>query len=115
MIKMTYGMMYNKKDLVLIPFPFTDLSGTKNRPALIIYRNSKTNDIITLAITSMLSNNTNAIYIDSTNLQTGFFPKKSHVLYSKIFIISEHQIIKKFGSLNDITYTKIISSLKKLF
>lgn len=27
---------FNPRDVVLIPFPFSDLSGTKNRPALII-------------------------------------------------------------------------------
>jgi len=30
-----------KGDIVLIPFPFTDLSGSKNRPALILHGNEQ--------------------------------------------------------------------------
>ena len=41
--------------VVLIGFPFTDLSGTKQRPALVVssnWYNEKWNDIILAAITS---------------------------------------------------------------
>jgi mRNA interferase MazF len=36
----------NKGDIVLIPFPFSDLSGAKNRPAVILI---ETNENITVA------------------------------------------------------------------
>jgi mRNA interferase MazF len=42
---------FNFGDIVLIKFPFTDISGVKKRPALILH-NTKDNDIIVCRITS---------------------------------------------------------------
>lgn len=48
--------MYKFGTIVLIPFPFTDLSSTKLRPALIISKtNQKNQDIIVVFITSKIS------------------------------------------------------------
>lgn len=48
---------FNKGDVILIPFPFTDLSATKQRPALIVSSdqfNNKHNDVIVMAISSQI-------------------------------------------------------------
>lgn len=42
-----------KGDIVLIPFPFTDLTGQKNRPALVLINHE--NDITVSFITSKIS------------------------------------------------------------
>ncbi len=50
-------IIYKKWDIVLVPFPFTDLSTTKRRPALIISPNQHNtgNEIVITFITSKLS------------------------------------------------------------
>jgi mRNA interferase MazF len=54
--KMKSMIHYKQWDIVLVPFPFTDLSTTKKRPGLIISPNeyNKSNDIIIAFITSNL-------------------------------------------------------------
>ncbi|WP_240676228.1 hypothetical protein [Botryobacter ruber] len=41
-----------KEDFVLIPFPFTNLTGTKNRPALVLFGSDE--DITVSFITTQL-------------------------------------------------------------
>jgi mRNA interferase MazF len=42
----------NKGDIILIPFPFTDLTGVKTRPALVLV--SKSEDLTVAFISSQL-------------------------------------------------------------
>ncbi|MBF0318657.1 MAG: type II toxin-antitoxin system PemK/MazF family toxin [Nitrospirae bacterium] len=48
--------MYKKGDIVLVPFPFTDLTATKTRPALVVSESNyemETGNVIIAMITSM--------------------------------------------------------------
>ena len=50
-------MAYSFGDVVLVPFPFTDQSGAKKRPAVLISSdnyNSNRRDLIIMAITSQM-------------------------------------------------------------
>jgi mRNA interferase MazF len=54
---MTSLMQFNFGDVVLVPFPFTDQSAFKKRPAVVISSaayNTHRRDIVILAITSQL-------------------------------------------------------------
>jgi mRNA interferase MazF len=50
-------MNYSKGDVVLLPYPFTDLSTTKVRPAVVVSSNKgKFNDLFVVPISSKMAN-----------------------------------------------------------
>ncbi len=78
----------NQRDIILIPFPFSDLSGSKVRPALVHssnFYNDQSPDIVVLAITSNLSPNPFKVFVDRKNLHTGYIPVKSAIRLDKPF------------------------------
>src|SRR3989338_9546328 len=86
---------YKRGDVVLIPFPFTDLSTVKQRPALIVSSdvfNSENPDMIAIGITSKV-----ALYRDEpgTYLITGReqssagLPKESAIRAGKIVTVDQ--------------------------
>ena len=51
------GTMYKQREIVLVPFPFSDLSSAKKRPVLIISNNDynqRFDDVVVCVITSTL-------------------------------------------------------------
>ena len=58
---MTIASRFDFGDVVLVPFPFTDQSGTKRRPAVVVSLagyNISRRDIVIMAITSLAGNAT---------------------------------------------------------
>ena len=54
---MTIALRFDFGDVVLVPFPFTDQSGTKKRPAVVVSivdYNTSRRDIVIMAITSQV-------------------------------------------------------------
>ena len=86
-----------QREIILINFPFSDLTGTKVRPALVISNNNynQTNlDAVVLAITSNLSLNPYKIIIESQDLERGSLPVKSAIRVDKPFSILQSKVLK---------------------
>ncbi len=106
--------MYDRGDVVLIPFPFSDLTGAKMRPALII-SNSAFNvaeDRICCLVTSNPS--ASGIKIEKQDFEQGKLLFKSTVRPQRLFTINRRIIIKKLCSVKKVFQNKVFESLCKI-
>jgi mRNA interferase MazF len=81
---------YKRGDIVLVPFPFTDLSSSKKRPALVVspdWFNSSNQDLVLVAITSQIGDDPRSVLLDEADFVAGKLPKRSMVKLAKVFTI----------------------------
>jgi len=110
-------MTFNQREIVLVPFPYSDLSAFKNRPVLVISNNEYNtthSDVLVAAITSKEYFDDYSIILDNSDLEYGLFPENSIIKIGKLFSISKSRIIKKFSIIKVEKYEEVIVELKKL-
>ena len=108
---------YKRGDIVLVPFPFTDLSSSKRRPALVISPdafNDQMEDVVVAAITSQLTNE-HAVTIDQSDCVDGVLPKVSVVKLAKVFTIHSTLVIKKLCTLREEKLVGTLGELRQFF
>lgn len=91
-------MIVKQGDIVLVPFPFSNLQAAKRRPALVISKGNIKTDIILLAITSHKRANT--LDFDNEDLSNGLIPVKSYIAYQKVVTLEKSLLQKIVGKLN---------------
>lgn len=97
---MQSGTALESGEVVLVPFPFTNLSQTKRRPVVVLSNrnyNDATNDFICCAITSNLRNRRNSLLLDPSELVMGSIPKRSRIKYGKVYTLEKSLIVKALG------------------
>jgi len=103
--------MFNKGDIVLIPFPFTDLSGAKLRPALVfhVYRD----DLIVIFISSIVKNAGDCDMPIPKSEENGL--KTDSILkLNKIVTLDQTLILGKIGKLEKDILAKANAKLFKM-
>ncbi|MDX9872773.1 MAG: type II toxin-antitoxin system PemK/MazF family toxin, partial [Clostridia bacterium] len=75
-----------KGDVVVLPFPFSDLSTSKRRPALVLV-DLKGNDLILCQITSKTFSDDLAVLIEVTDIENGTLNTVSNVRPNKLRIL----------------------------
>ncbi len=105
-------MICNSGDLVLIPFPFSDLTTAKRRPVLVITTPDRYGDFISLAVTSV-EQRESAIALTNESLREGALPKPSWVRVDKVFTLSSSNVVKVIGSVRKDVFQSVLTEMCK--
>ncbi len=97
-------------DVLVIPFPFSDLSGTKKRPALVL-ADLPGSDIILCQITSRFKKDKFSFELSSTDFSKGGLPILSYVRPNRIFTADKNIILRKAGELKKTVTKNIIQQV----
>jgi mRNA interferase MazF len=111
---------YRRGDVVLIPFPFTDLTGSKQRPAVVLSSdtfNASHADVVLAAITSRIPTTLSSgeIAISSADLGPCGLLKPSVVKTAKLMTIHQALIRKSIGKMPQSLLKFILKTVRKQF
>ena len=100
---MSAGTGIEQRSIILMPFPYTDLSGAKKRPSLVVSSsdfNSRNDDVICCLITSNPEDSQHSIRINNKDMENGYLEFDSKVKPYGIFTINKKLIYKVLRRLN---------------
>ncbi|MEK6876738.1 MAG: type II toxin-antitoxin system PemK/MazF family toxin [Nanoarchaeota archaeon] len=99
-----------KGDVVVLPFPFSDLSASKKRPALVA-ATLQGDDIILCQITSQSRQDSYAINLSDSDFRQGSLHVPSMIRPNRLFTAEKSIVIYKIGALKE---DKIIEVKEKI-
>ena len=102
-----------KGDVVVVPFPFSDLTQAKRRPALVIVT-LEGNDLILCQITSQAIKDNYAISLDDKDFETGSLKQISNVRPNRIFTADSHIVLYKIGNLKIEKLNEVIEKVVEI-
>ena len=109
---------YRQGDIVLVSFPFTDLTSSKRRPALIVSPdsfNAAGEDLVLAAITSHITDDPNVVHLSGADFSEGRLPKKSIVKTTKLFTMHSSLIVKKVCTLTNQKTEESLQAMREFF
>ena len=97
-------------DVVVIPFPFSDLSQSKRRPALVVAP-LEGDDAILCQLTSKGIKDDYAIALDDGDFASGSLKQSSNIRPNRLFTADTHIILYRVGSIREEKLARVIDKL----
>jgi mRNA interferase MazF len=101
-----------KGDVVVVPFPFSNQSQSKHRPALVLI-DLPGADAVLAAITSA-GREPHSITLESKDFQKGSLPHASYIHPAKLFTFERSLIVKTVGNVTEAKRKEVVAKLVSL-
>lgn len=102
-----------KGDVVVLPFPYSDLSSSKKRPALIIAILNG-NDVLLCQITSQQRYDKYSIALRDSDFKEGKLNLDSYIRPNRIFTADKSIILYKIGSIKEKKINEVIDTVIRI-
>jgi len=103
-----------KGDIVVVPFPFSDLSASKRRPAIVLAALTGA-DLILSQITSRSVSDSMSIAIDLNDIADSTLNVASNIRPNKLFTADESIVLYKIGTLKADKLGTVIAKVIEIF
>jgi mRNA interferase MazF len=104
-----------KGDIVVVPFPYSDLTASKRRPALVV-ASLDGDDVILCQITGQVKHDSYSVSLGEKDFQSGSLRQDSYIRPNRIFTAESKIVLYKAGIISvqksDEVINKLISILK---
>ena len=102
--------MPERGELLLVPFPFTDLSASKRRPVLALTTPDRFGDFVALPVTSRAQVE-HAVPIASADLVSGALPAASWIRTNRIVTLNVSLVVKTVGRVSERTVAAAVQQV----
>ena len=109
--------MMNQRDLLLVPFPFSDQSGNKVRPVVIVSNNefnSYSEDLIVIGVTSNITKDNYTVLLGNNDLEDGRLMDPCCIKVENVLKLDKSLVIKKIGKINKSKFKDVLNTLKDM-
>jgi mRNA interferase MazF len=99
-----------KGDVVVVPFPFSNLTASKPRPALVVTQLDG-DDVILCQITTRPRADRYSIPLSSADFSTGSLPQASSIRPNRLFTADSNIIIRRAGKVAQEKIDEVIDKI----
>ena len=102
-----------KGDVIVVPFPFSDSTQAKRRPALVLAE-LPGDDRILCQITSQRVRDEYAIELDDADFEEGSLRQKSNIRPNRIFTCDTHIMLHSVGHLSVAKVSEVVEKVVEI-
>jgi mRNA interferase MazF len=102
-----------KGDVVVVPFPFSNLSASKKRPALVVAPLDG-DDLVLCQITSQERFDRYSVSLLRTDFATGDLPHESTIRPNRLFTADSNIVIRRAGAVSNTKLGQVIQAIVKI-